>query len=326
LAEAPTTTVPTARAAIKYGSPGRPGMAAPAKESARVRLERKGPVAVLTLNSPPLNILTAELLHDLSHLLTSAYADPKSRAIILTSGIERAFASGASIREMAPMGPREADRHGTLGQTVTLQLEACPLPVVAAVQGICVGGGSELVEACDFVIASEDARFGQPEINLGVMPGWGGTQRLPRRIGAQQARAWILLGRSIEARSAFEHGLVWKLVPKSDLMTESMRLATELAQKPPLALAAAKYALNQAIDPEKTRGLAYERRLWSQLFGTPDQREGMTAFLEKRPPVFWGRDDWTRDSQGFPWAPRILRRAPTPASRLRRGRRRKPKP
>jgi enoyl-CoA hydratase len=301
-------------------------MAGSPREPGRIRFERKGPIAVLTLNYPPLNVLTAELLRDLSRQLTAATADPKVRAIVLTSGIEKAFAAGASIREMATFSPREADRHGSLGQAVTLQIETCPLPVVAAVQGICVGGGSEIVEACDFAIASDDAKFGQPEINLGVMPGWGGTQRLPRRIAPQQARAWVMLGRSIDARTAFDQGLLWKLVPRAELIPEAMRLATELAQKPPIALAAAKYALNEAIDSEKSRGLAYERRLWSQLFGTPDQREGMTAFLEKRPPVFWGRDDWSRDSQGFPWAPRILRRAPSPAPRLRRGRRRKPKP
>ena len=301
-------------------------MAVPAKEPARVRLERKGPVAVLTLNSPPLNILTADLLREISRQLTAASADSKVRAIVLTSGLEKGFAAGASIREMATMTVREADRHAAFGQSVTVQIEECPLPVVAAVHGICVGGGSEIIEACDFVIASDDAKFGQPEINLGVMPGFGGTQRLPRRIGPQQARAWVLLGRSVDAHSAYEHGLLWKLVPRADLMPEAMRLASELAQKPPVALAAAKYALNDAIDRSESRGLAFERRLWAQLFGTPDQREGMTAFLEKRAPVFWGRDDWSRDSQGFPWAPRILRRAPAPTPPLRRGRRRRTKP
>lgn len=311
---------------IKYGTPGRSAMAAPPKDPARVQLERHGPVAILTLNSPPLNILTADLLREISRQLATASADSKVRAIVLASGLEKGFAAGASIREMATMDAHQAERHGALGQAVTLQIEACPLPVVAAVHGICVGGGTELAAACDFVVASDEAKFGQPEINLGVMPGFGGTQRLPRRIGTQQARAWIMLGRSIDAQTAFEHGLIWKLVPRGELMSEAQRLAAELAQKPPLALAAAKYALNDAIDRAKTRGLAVERRLWSQLFGTPDQREGMTAFLEKRPPIFWGRDDWSRDSQGFPWAPRILRRVPAPAHRLRRVRKRKAKP
>jgi enoyl-CoA hydratase len=301
-------------------------MAGSPKDTPRVRLERRGPVAILTMNAPPLNILTADLLHDISRQMTAASADAKVRAIVLTSGIDKAFAAGASIRELATLSTREAERHGALGQGVTLQIEACPLPVVAAVHGICVGGGLEIAIACDFMIASDDASFGQPEINLGVMPGWGGTQRLPRRIGPQQSRAWVMLGRSIDARSAYDQGLLWKLVPRAELIPETLRLASELAQKPPLALAAAKYALNEAIDPAKTQGLAAERRLWSQLFGTPDQREGMTAFLAKRAPVFWGRDDWSRDSQGFPWASRILRRGPSPPARLRRGRRRKSKP
>jgi enoyl-CoA hydratase len=301
-------------------------VAAAPKDSGRVRLERKGPIAILTLNSPPLNILTSDLLRDISHQLSAASADAKVRTIVLTSGLEKGFAAGASIREMVNMGPREAERHGALGQAVTLQIETCPLPVVVAVHGICVGGGSEIVEACDFALASDDAKFGQPEINLGLMPGWGGTQRLPYRVGPQQARAWIMLGRSIDARSAFDHGLLWKLVPRAELMPETMRLAQELAQKPPVALAAAKYALNDAIDRGEKQGLAYERRLWSRLFGTPDQREGMTAFLEKRAPVFWGRDDWIRDSQGFPWAPRILGRGPVPTPKPRRARRRRSKP
>lgn len=301
-------------------------MASPHKETTLVRLERDGPLAILTLHSPPLNILTADLLHDLSHQLDVASADPKVRALILASGIDKGFAAGASIREMATMDSRAAERHGALGQSVTRQIESCPLPVVVAIHGICLGGGSEIAEACDFVLASEDAVFGQPEVNLGVMPGWGGTQRLPRRVGPQQAKGWVMLGRNVDARSAYEQGLVWKVVPRAELLSEAKRLASELAQKPPLALAAAKYALNDAIDREESRGLTLERRLWSQLFGTPDQREGMTAFLEKRPPVFWGRDDWSRDSQGFPWAPRILRRAPPRAPRLRRVRRRRSKP
>ncbi|HLY76890.1 MAG TPA: enoyl-CoA hydratase/isomerase family protein [Thermoplasmata archaeon] len=300
-------------------------MAVPPKDPVRVQLVRQGAVAVITLDSPPLNILTAELLHELSHQLTVASEDPKVRVIVLTSGIEKGFAAGASIQEMATMAPRDANRYGALGQALTLQIEACSLPVVAAVHGICVGGGSEIVEACDFILASEDAKFGQPEINLGVMPGWGGTQRLPPRIGPQRARAWVMLGRSMDARTAFDHGLVWKLVSRAELLPEAMRLATELASKPPLALAASKYALNAAIDRGANHGLALERRLWSQLFGTPGQREGMAAFLEKRSAIFSGREDWARDSRGFPWAPGSRRRVFSLTRRPRRPRRRNTK-
>lgn len=282
-------------------------------------------MAVLTLNNPPVNVLEARVLNELGRQLDSATDDLGARVILLRSGIERAFAAGASIREMATMGPAEAERHGALGQSITRQIEGCPLPVIAAVQGVCVGGGSEVAEACDFVLASEDAVFGQPEINLGVMPGWGGTQRLPRRIGSRAARAWVLLGRNVDAHQAMAQGLVWKVVPRPELLPEAMALAQELAQKPALALAAAKYALNAAIDRGETKGLAYERRLWSRLFGTPGQREGMQAFLEKRPAAVIGRGDWGLESRGFPWASRSSRPARAPGTRPTRRRDRKPK-
>ncbi len=290
-----------------------------------VRVERDGPVAVISLTSPPLNILSAALLAELAHAVDQVQYDPKARAVVLTSAVDKAFAAGANIREMAPMDPREADRHAARGQSVPHLIEASPLPFVAAVHGACLGGGCEIVQACDFVLASEDAVFGQPEVNLGVMPGWGGTQRLPRRIGAQRAREWVLLGDRIPAAKALADGLVLKVVPRPALLAEATGLARTLAQKPPLALAAAKYALNYAIDRGEAAGLAYERRLWARLFGTPDQREGMTAFTEKRPPVFWGRDDWVRDSQGFPWAVRVFRRARGPLARAHRARRRRAK-
>jgi enoyl-CoA hydratase len=283
-------------------------------------------VGLLTIHSPPVNILTAELLRELGVRIGTATADPTVRVLVLASGVDKAFAAGASIREMRPLGPGAADRHAVLGQSITRQIEECPIPVIAAVHGACLGGGSEIVEACDFVLASDDATFGQPEINIGVMPGWGGTQRLPRRVGAQQARAWVLLGRPVDARTAHEHGLVWKVVPRPDLLEEAMRLASELALKPAKALASAKQALNAAIDRGRDGGLALERRLWSKLFGTPDQIEGMTAFLEKRVPVFSGRE---ASPLRTPHRSRTLgARREGPRRRLRPhpGRRRKSKP
>jgi enoyl-CoA hydratase len=175
--------------------------------------------------------------------------------------------------------------------------------VIAAVHGACFGGGLEVVLACDFVVASEDAQFGQPEINLGVMPGWGGTRRLPRRIGAARARRWILTGRPATAREATDAGLVDRLVPRAELLPTALALAEELAGKPPVALAAAKYAVLHAIDPEVDAGLAYELDLWSRLFGTEGQREAMASFLEKRPSPRFGRARWTEESAGFPWGP-----------------------
>lgn len=273
-----------------------------------VRLERRGPTAILWLDNPPVNVLTGELLNQLIEGLATLPDDLSIRAVILAGAAEKAFAAGASIREMAPLDPAGARVHGARGQAATRAIERCPLPVIAAVHGACLGGGSEIVAACDFVVASEDAVFGQPEINLGVMPGWGGTRRLPRRIGLARSRAWILTGRSVQANEALQAGLVWKVVPREELLATALGLAEELATKAPVALAAAKFAVNRAIDPGVDDGLAYELDLWAQLFGTNDQKAGMAAFLEKRAFGVVGRESWTRESQGFPWA--VPRRSP----------------
>lgn len=248
-----------------------------------VRYERRGPVALLTLDHPPVNVLSAAVLEALQEALARARDDPTARAVVLASAAAKAFAAGANIREMAPMGPAEARVHGGRGQATTVAIERLPLPVIAAVHGSCLGGGCELILACDFVLASDDAQFGQPEINLGVMPGWGGTQRLPRRIGAAAARRWILTGAAAPAAEAHRLGLVDQVVPRAELLDTALRLADQLAQRSVTALAAAKFALNQAIDRAEREGLAYELDLWADLFGTPDQKEGMAAFLEKRP-------------------------------------------
>jgi enoyl-CoA hydratase len=266
-----------------------------------VRVERRGPVAILWLDAPPVNILSARVLEDLSTCLREVERDPEARAIVLASASERAFAAGANIREMSPMGPAQAKVHGARGQGVTALIEHLPLPVVAAVHGTCVGGGCEIALACDLIVASEDATFGQPEINLGVMPGWGGTRRLPRRVGAALGRWWIFSGEPVGAEEARRQGLVLKVVQRAELLPASVALAETLAKKPALALAAAKYAVNNSLDPEVARGLRYELALWSHLFGTPDQREGMSAFLEKRAAGFASRSEWDRLSRGFPW-------------------------
>ncbi len=267
-----------------------------------VRFERKGTTVILTLDHPPVNVLSRAVLEALSARLSQAEADPEARTVVLASAAEKAFAAGADIREMAPLDPDGARVHGGRGQGLTRQIERLPLPVIAAVHGVALGGGCEVCLACDFIIASDDAQFGQPEINLGVMPGWGGTRRLPRRVGATIARRWILTGRSVPASEAFAQGLVDRVVPRSELLPSALALAEELATKPPLALAAAKYALLQATDPHIEAGLAYERDLWARLFGTDGQREGMRAFLEKRAPAPMSRRGWEASSTGFPWA------------------------
>ena len=266
-----------------------------------VRAERRGRVALLTLDHPPVNVLSRGVLETLGRRLTEAEHDPEVRVVILASAAEKAFGAGADVREMRELTPEAAREHAGRGQALTRTIERLPLPVIAAIHGVCFGGGLEVALACDFLLASEDAQLGQPEINLGVMPGWGGTRRLPRRVGATRARRWILTGRTVNAREAEAAGLVDRVVPRAELLPAAMELAGELAEKPPVALATAKYALLKAIDPGIDEGLAYELDLWSRLFGTEGQRGRMAAFVDKQPPPVLGRGRWSEESVGFPW-------------------------
>ncbi|MCI4338505.1 MAG: enoyl-CoA hydratase-related protein [Thermoplasmata archaeon] len=282
-------------------------MPTPSAGGSGARIERRGAVALLWIDHPPVNVLSASVLEALRERLRELEADTSVRAIVLASAIEKAFAAGADLREMAPMSAAQAKVHGGRGQGLTRAIERIPIPVIAAVHGSCLGGGCEVALACDLVIASEDASFGQPEIKLGIIPGWGGTRRLPRRVGAARARDWILTGRTVSAREAEAAGWVSRVVPRAELLSSAIALAEELAQRPSLPLAAAKYALNGAIDPTLDAGLRYELALWVRLFGTPDQREGMNAFLERRPPQYRGRIEWEELSRGFPWAAQARR-------------------
>lgn len=280
----------------------------PGPSTSVVRWEHRGRTLVLTIDHPPVNVLSREVLDALSTRLEEAEADPEVHVVVLASAAATAFAAGANIREMASMGPTEARVHGARGQGITRQIERLPLPVIAAVHGVCLGGGCEIAIACDFIVASEDALFGQPEIGLGVIPGWGGTRRLPRRIGAARARRWIFTGRPVVASEALAAGLVDRIVPRAELLPSALALAGELAGKSPVALAAAKYALLRSIDPERDAGLDFELDLWARLFGTPGQSEGMRAFLEKRPPAEASRRNWEEASRGFPWSRRPVGR------------------
>jgi len=279
-----------------------------------VRWDRDGPVLVLTIDHPPVNVLSSEVLDRIVERLAEAERDPEVRAIVLDSAAEKTFAAGADIRAMSTMGPDEARVHGARGQATTRAIERVPVPVIAAVHGVCFGGGCELALACDFVVASDDARFGQPEINLGIAPGWGGTQRLPRIIGAARARRWIMTGAGVTAQEAHGDGLVDQVVPRTELRAAALRLAHELAGKPPLALAATKYAIQAAVDPRIDEGLAYELDLWARLFGGEEQREGMRAFLEKRAARFGGRAAWSVRSAGFPWSDEVRKEVKRPRS------------
>jgi enoyl-CoA hydratase len=211
------------------------------------------------------------------------------RVVVLTGAGERAFAAGADIKEMQEKGVDEARAWAGLGHEVCRLLETMPKPTIAAVNGVALGGGCELALACDLRYAAEGARLGQPEINLGVFPGWGGTQRLARVVGLGLAKELILTGRLLGAEEARERGLVSAVVPADTLLEHTLETARALAAKAPLALAAAKEATNRSLQGDLDAALEHEAASFGQLFGSDDQREGMTAFVEKREPRFHGR-------------------------------------
>ncbi len=252
--------------------------------------QRDDGVAVVTMDRPDvLNALDRETLTELRDRLRGLATDPDVHAIVLTGAGERAFAAGADIKEMTPMGVLEGHGWGTLGHECGRLLESMPKATIAAVNGLAIGGGCELALACDLRYASERASFGQPEINLAVIPGWGGTQRLARVVGAGLAKDLILTGRTIDAAEALRLGLVSAVYPAGELLERVLETAVALAKKSPVALSAAKDAANRALQGDLNSGLAYEAILFAALFATEDQKEGMTAFSDKREPRFRGR-------------------------------------
>lgn len=289
-----------------------------------VRVERRGRVALMTLDNPPMNILSTPVLDALAEAVVGLNDDPSVHALILTGAGERGFTAGADIKEMVAMGRTAASRYSMKGQALANLLETSPLPVIAAVHGYCMGGGCELSLACDFILAADNAIFGQPEINIGVIPGWGGSRRLTRAIGVVRARRWILTGDKIPAQTAMEQGFVDKVVPKEHLLDEALTLAETLASKGAVALAAAKHAVNLASEPDRRLEFVYERELWGMLFETQDQKEGMRAFLEKRPAAFRDQAEWVRRTRKIRWegrsnlfaaSKRVARLNARPASR-----------
>jgi enoyl-CoA hydratase len=214
-------------------------------------------------------------------------AEPGIRCAIVTGAGERAFCAGADIRELNELGAEGALEFMTYGQAVFDAIAACPTPVIAAVNGYALGGGLELAMACDIRIAAASAHFGQPEITLGSIPGWGGTQRLPLLVGLGKARELILTGTIIDAGTAERIGLVNQVVPADELMTAAREIARRIAGLPPVALALAKEAIRQ-VEGDLAAGLRVEREHVATTFATEDQREGTRAFFEKRSPVFTG--------------------------------------
>ena len=244
-------------------------------------------VALVTIERPEvLNALSFDLLDELAEALAGLDADPACRAIVLTGSGTKAFAAGADIRELAIQTPITLlvdDRFA-----VWERIAATRKPLIAAVRGFALGGGCELALSCDLIVAGDDAQFGQPEINLGVMPGAGGTQRLTRAIGRARAMDLILTGRPIRAAEAAAAGLVSRVVPADETLDAALELARTIASKAPVAVLAAKEAVRLAEELPLAAGLRHERRAFFALFATEDQTEGMAAFVEKRPPQWKG--------------------------------------
>jgi enoyl-CoA hydratase len=248
--------------------------------------EIDGPVAIIRVNRPKvLNALNLPLMEDLATLMEE-YDCNDNIHVILLSGNERAWAAGADIGDMATASSEEMKKRNQFA--VWERIKAIQKPIVAAVSGFALGGGCELMMHCDIIIASENAKLGQPEINIGVMPGAGGTQRLTRAIGKALAMDVVLSGRFLSANEALEHGLISRVVPKEFWFESALEVAQHVATKGPVALRAAKASVLNAYEKHLSDGLIEERSLFYSLFDTNDQAEGMTAFVEKRKPNFTG--------------------------------------
>ncbi len=253
-------------------------------------LNRKDDITVLTIQRPKsLNALNTEVLKELFQALSDFEQQPESKVCIITGSGEKAFVAGADISEMIDKTPLEAQAFCRLGQEAFLKIESIEKPILAAVNGFALGGGCELVLACDLVFASENARFGQPEIDLGVIPGFGGTQRLPKAIGMRRAKEWIYLGKAIDAQRAYEIGLVNSVFPADQLLDEVEAVARKIAKKPSFALQQAKKSIQEGMSLDIHTGLMLEREAFSLTFASEDRKEGMQAFVEKRKPSFQGK-------------------------------------
>lgn len=253
-----------------------------------ILVETRGPVGLITLNRPKaLNALCAALVAEMAQALDAFEADDEIGAIVVT-GSEKAFAAGADIKEMQPKSYMDA----YLEDFITVGWErvtTCRKPVIAAVAGYALGGGCEVAMMCDFIIAADNAKFGQPEINLGTIPGGGGTQRLTRFVGKSKAMEMCLTGRMMDADEAERSGLVSRVVPAAELIDDAIRTAEQIASKSRPIVMLAKEAVNRAYETTLSEGVRFERRLFHSTFATEDQKEGMSAFIDKRQPEFRNR-------------------------------------
>lgn len=250
-------------------------------------LDKADGIALVTFNNPKvMNALTVETFTALESLLTELENDPAVRVLILTGAGDKAFIAGGDIRELARLDVEGARAFALLAQRVLDRIESLAKPVIAAVNGYALGGGCELAMACDLRIAAETARFGQPEVKLGIIPGFAGTQRLARLVGKAKAKELVFAGEMIDATEAWRIGLANRVVPAADLLGEARRLALQMADKSASAIALAKEAIDNGIEMDFAKAARYEADLFALCFATADCREGLAAFLEKRPARF----------------------------------------
>ena len=250
-------------------------------------VEQENGIATVTINRPEsLNALNKETLEELLACFKDLSLNDQIKAIILTGSGEKAFVAGADISFMQNLTAHQSRKFGKLGHLVMHTIENTPQPVIAAINGFALGGGCELALACDMRFASDNAKFGQPEVNLGVVPGFGGTQRLPRLIGKGLANELLFTGNIIDSVEALRIGLINKVYSQEELQTACMQIAKTIAKKGPVAVRLCKEAVNNGVEMDLTRGCAYEADLFALCFASDEQTEGMTAFLEKRSPKF----------------------------------------
>lgn len=256
-----------------------------------ILVDREEKIAIITLNRPQVrNALSRATIDELANALGELEKDSQVRVVIITGAGDRAFSAGADIKELAAIsGREEAQAMAHRGQALTRRIEEMSKPVIVAINGSAVGGGCELALACDIRLAADTARLGQTEVNLGIIPGWGGCVRLPRLAGSGMAKYLIYSGEMINAQEAQRIGLVDMVFPAAELPPQAKALAQKLAERPPLALAAAKRTISKGLALDLARGLEHEAQEFGVLFDTADRQEGMAAFLEKRKPQFQGR-------------------------------------
>ena len=248
-----------------------------------VIFEKKDNIGLLTISRPnALNALNSETIKEISEVVDLVNSDNEIRVLVITGSGEKAFVAGADISEMKDKNFAQGREFGILGNNVFRKIETLNIPTIAAVNGFALGGGCELSLCCDIRIASENAKFGQPEVSLGITPGFGGTQRLPRTVGTAKAKELIYTGKNIKAEEALSIGLVNKVVPLDMLMTEAMEMATKIAANAPIAVKYCKVAIDRGMQCNIDTALMYESEVFGQCFSTEDQKDAMTAFVEKK--------------------------------------------